>query len=163
MDSRLLRGNYLLPLLIDDADMEAQAKVCLERIETFLNEEEVTEQVSSLKHDRVDPTVVEDARLGIVHASFKWNEIEDETVLPSSSDTVSMDESVTDPSDSISVSNTEQRKFELRDIDVTFPEGRLTVVTGPSRYFTIIIVPTIPNSTLAASGKTALLVSHLSI
>lgn len=36
----------------------------------------------------------------------------------------------------------EDHRFELRDIDVLFPEGELTVVTGPT-----------------ASGKTALLVS----
>ncbi len=41
-----------------------------------------------------------------------------------------------------SASEVADRKFELRDLTIKFPEGELTVVTGPT-----------------ASGKTALLVS----
>ena len=45
-----------------------------------------------------------------------------------------------------SVTNGVEQKFELRDVDVMFPEGELTVVTGPT-----------------ASGKTALLVRFLGL
>jgi excinuclease UvrABC ATPase subunit len=45
-----------------------------------------------------------------------------------------------------SISSSEDRMFELLDVSVKFPEGQLTVVTGPT-----------------ASGKTALLVRSFSI
>ena len=50
------------------------------------------------------------------------------------------------PEDGSEVSKPDEsdRVFELRDISVVFPDGALTVVTGPT-----------------ASGKTAILVSHV--
>jgi excinuclease UvrABC ATPase subunit len=45
---------------------------------------------------------------------------------------------------SIAASDASEYRFELRDINIVFPERQLTVVTGPT-----------------ASGKTALLVSIL--
>ncbi|KAF8526563.1 hypothetical protein BU17DRAFT_82663 [Hysterangium stoloniferum] len=140
-----------------------QAKVSLDRIATFLSEDEVSEEMSSFKRDTVDPSSETDQRLGISHASFKWNEVEDDkktqtpaadsatNTLPKSSSS-SIAESQNGPalSDSVSITSqgtsqgTEDRKFELRDIDVIFPEGKLTVVTGPT-----------------ASGKSALLMALL--
>ncbi|KAJ7693236.1 P-loop containing nucleoside triphosphate hydrolase protein [Mycena rosella] len=56
-----------------------QTRVSLNRIAAYLDEVEVTEQVSSLKKDRSGPVSLEaeDDRLGFENASFKWNEVED--------------------------------------------------------------------------------------
>ena len=111
---------------------------------------------------------IEDHRLGIVHAFFRWNAIEDDK-KPSSSgpDTLpkstasSVVESEPVPGDSISVSNQgcEDHKFELRDINVVFPDRQMTVVTGPSMFHLMDMCVGQLISTIAASGKSALLVS----
>lgn len=122
----------------------------MDRIETYLGEEEVDEQVSTLKKfaspeaDEVAPG------LGIVHGTFKWNEVERTKEEPKKSTQASNnngssgtgDDDGSTAVDSASVAGSESdRRFELTDIDVMFPDGELTVVTGPT-----------------ASGKTALLV-----
>ena len=71
--------------------------------------------------------------LGIENASFVWNSVaakssEDDKKLPTAEQLVT--ENVEDG-----------RKFELKDINVMFPDGELSLITGPT-----------------ASGKTALLV-----
>ncbi|CAK5284084.1 unnamed protein product, partial [Mycena citricolor] len=92
-----------------------QARIAINRIATFLEEPEVTSQVSSLKAE--DPDVVDHGgKLGLFEASFRWNGIPRE-VLDS---------------------------FELDKLSVVFPEGVLSVITGPT-----------------ASGKTALLMALL--
>ncbi|KAJ7865666.1 hypothetical protein B0H13DRAFT_2253973 [Mycena leptocephala] len=90
-----------------------QASVALSRISTFLDEDEVSDEVSALKTTSAleDNDAAElSAGLAIENGSFKWNE----------------------------------PQFELRDISVSFPEGKLTCVVGPT-----------------ASGKTALLLALL--
>ena len=124
----------------------------MDRIETFLNEDEIPEEVSSLKHDHVDTQEDYPDGLGISNASFKWNELQDsDTTKPKNAVGTDLN-----PNDSVSV-NTEDRKFELKDINIFFPEGELTVVTGPSMCSSLSY-----RSSLiffeAASGKTALLV-----
>ncbi|KAJ7197871.1 hypothetical protein C8J57DRAFT_1262609 [Mycena rebaudengoi] len=106
-----------------------QARVSLNRIALYLDEDEVSEQVSSLKKDLSGsaPFGTEEARLGFENASFKWNEVENPRNTP---DTI----------DSPPGCGSEAGKFQLRDLSIIFPEGELTVVTGPT-----------------ASGKTALL------
>ncbi|KAH7882505.1 hypothetical protein F5I97DRAFT_1905629 [Phlebopus sp. FC_14] len=155
-----------------------QTGVALKRIETYLKEEEVTEQVSSLKAARLPTNVVQEEEgdgLAIIAGSFKWNEVpegEDEknTARDNKSDMASSgtgesaspstaagtppspgDETATvvaveEPSDAEALmsSASEDHKFELRDISVRFPEGELTVITGPT-----------------ASGKSALLLALL--
>ncbi|KAJ7256243.1 hypothetical protein C8J57DRAFT_1235627 [Mycena rebaudengoi] len=107
----------------------ATARVSLNRIALYLDEDEVSEQVSSLKKDLSGsaPFGTEEARLGFENASFKWNEVENPRNTP---DTI----------DSPPGCGSEAGKFQLRDLSIIFPEGELTVVTGPT-----------------ASGKTALL------
>jgi len=121
----------------------------LQRIAVYLDEDEVSDQVSTLKKTTTNnPESDEDTGFGIINASFKWNAVEEKE------DDVKLDQgkSTNSPRDSSMTSETaasdaasslvdEDHKFELRDIDVMFPEGELTVVTGPT-----------------ASGKTALLV-----
>ena len=94
--------------------------------------------------------------LGIENGSFKWNEVEqkgDENGQNSKADKKAKnvaslaDDAAQDAGDgtergSIAASDASEHRFELRDINITFPERQLTVVTGPT-----------------ASGKTALLVS----
>ncbi|KZP20527.1 multidrug resistance-associated ABC transporter [Athelia psychrophila] len=113
-----------------------ETKVAIDRIGKFLEEDEVSEQVSSLKNGSTGvPTLDEviDPRLGIEHASFKWNEVEEKK-----SDQISGPQ--TDPELQIE----QQHRFELRDVDIIFPEGELSVITGPT-----------------ASGKSAMLMALL--
>lgn len=116
-----------------------------------------------------EDTEVDKEGLGFKGASFKWNEVEEKkedskdkttkgkTTNGHSNDTngtrrASDDTDATlpttqpsneeDGADRASISgNGNEHRFELRDLSVVFPEGELTVVTGPT-----------------ASGKTALLV-----
>lgn len=122
----------------------------LNRLSTYLNEDEVDEQVSSLK--KTNPFALDEIAggLGLDHATFKWNEVEvkkdqvkdypaksssaNESSIENGSDTTVESTSVTEVAEG-------ERRFELTDVSVMFPEGELTVITGPT-----------------GSGKTALLV-----
>ncbi|KAH9924948.1 multidrug resistance-associated ABC transporter [Amylocystis lapponica] len=124
-----------------------QAKVAMDRISTYLEEDEVDEQVSSLKRGRVPPSDT-DTGLGLDHGSFKWNEVEekdkgkDKDKQPASASPSESDE--TETAVGSEAGGETDHRFELRDISVVFPEGELTVITGPT-----------------ASGKTALLMALL--
>jgi ABC-type ATPase with predicted acetyltransferase domain len=121
----------------------------LKRISVYLDEDEVSEQVSTLKKTTTNDTESDkDIGFGIINASFKWNAVEkqeEDVKLDQGKSTNSSRESSpsseTAASDVVSSLVDEDHMFELRDIDVMFPEGELTIVTGPT-----------------ASGKTALLV-----
>ena len=124
-----------------------QTHVTLKRIAVYLGEEEVTDQVSSLKKDYSEPYLFgDDEGLGLESATLKWNEVVEEVKgiqnKSSSSTTTSL---VTDEASTVvdaeSIGEHGDRVFELRNVTIRFPEGELTVVTGPT-----------------ASGKTALLV-----
>ena len=124
-----------------------QTQVTLKRIAVYLDEEEVSDQVSSLKRDYSESHLFDgDEGLGLDCATFKWNEVEvkkgkqlgqNKSSSPSTISLVSDEISMIVDAESIS-----DRVFELRNMTIRFPEGELTVVTGPT-----------------ASGKTALLVS----
>ncbi|KAI0782312.1 multidrug resistance-associated ABC transporter [Abortiporus biennis] len=138
-----------------------QAGVALNRISTYLEEEEVDSQVSTLKkiserkENRSHPTPEEFQGLGIEHGSFKWNEVTEKPEDSKDND-ASKNKTVTngangsgnEETDTLvtadTVSEVVDHRFELKDITVMFPEGELTVVTGPT-----------------ASGKTALLMALL--
>lgn len=127
-----------------------QTGVALKRIETYLEEDEVDEQVSSIKKDRAPYVDGEDETLSIENGFFKWNEVPEKPEESSKgkgknlTPTGSTDETATVvDSDSIR-SPTEDHRFELKDITIQFPEGELSVITGPT-----------------ASGKTALLMALL--
>ena len=117
----------------------------------YLDEEEVTDEVSSLKKDYSEPFLpgAHDEGLGLENASFKWNEVTEPadskgknangTSAPASP-TGSSDETDTVVDDGASVhsaSEVADRKFELKDLNIKFPEGELTVVTGPTASGTI--------------------------
>lgn len=130
--------------------MRVQAKVSMDRIAVYLDEDEVTDQVSTLKKSRNTPadSANDDEGLGIEKGTFRWNKVEEEVAKDatsdgkksrvSSEDTIAVSENGSD-----SDSESTDHKFELKDISVKFPDGQLTCVTGPT-----------------ASGKTALLVSN---
>ncbi|THH14161.1 hypothetical protein EW146_g6141 [Bondarzewia mesenterica] len=130
-----------------------QTGVALNRISVYLDEDEVDEQVSSLKKSRSGPNAASDTDkgLGLENASFKWNEIEEKKEDTDAKDAKKnngqLNETDTsgdaDSRQSIDIGAGEHR-FELRDISIMFPEGQLTVITGPT-----------------ASGKTALLMALL--
>ena len=111
-----------------------------------MDEDEVDEQVSSLKKQTSDVAQEEIAPgLGIHQGTFKWNEVEEVKAKKDAPEGTHAngddDTSTVVDSASIAGSDTSERRFQLNDISVMFPEGELTVVTGPT-----------------ASGKTALLV-----
>ena len=128
--------------------------MALDRIATYLDEDEVDEQVSSLKRSHCSASAGYNdglKGLGIENGTFKWNEVEqkddDATEIVNSVSSASTDDFVRETNDetertSVSASDFSEHRFELKDISVMFPERQLTVVTGPT-----------------ASGKTALLVS----
>ena len=157
------------PGFITDDKTIKQTGVALKRIAVYLDEEEVTDQVSSLKHvNSTEPYLPggeDEEGLGLENATLKWNEVVDVEKqekqdkkkngvlgLSASSPTSSNDdvesvatsdvETAASDSGSLLAGLETDHKFELRDITVRFPEGQLSVVTGPT-----------------ASGKTALLVS----
>ena len=130
-----------------------QTKVALDRIATYLDEDEVDEQVSSLKGSCFEASVDDDTTkgLGIENGTFKWNEVEQkDDVTAETSNSVNStptNDAVQGADDeidrgSLRGSVTSDHRFELKDVNIMFPERQLTVVTGPT-----------------ASGKTALLVS----
>lgn len=132
-----------------------QTGVALKRIETYLGEDEVSEQVSSIKKARA-PHDGEDDSLAIENGSFKWNEVPEKpeenskangkTKATSKNHSPAASSAETDTATAVDTesvhSSSEDHKFELKNISVRFPEGELSVITGPT-----------------ASGKTALLVS----
>ncbi|KAG8875451.1 hypothetical protein FRC20_003865 [Serendipita sp. 405] len=135
-----------------------QARVSLDRISAFFAEDEVDDMISTLKMKEglLDGTP-KDATLGIIgNANFMWNSIEPrKSEAPVQSNAGDLrDIQVTtangsshrpgDESPTDSVPSTDDAKFELRDINIIFPEGELSLVTGAT-----------------ASGKTALLMAQL--
>ncbi|EIW82712.1 multidrug resistance-associated ABC transporter [Coniophora puteana RWD-64-598 SS2] len=126
-----------------------QTLVAVRRLETYLGEDEVSSQVSSLKQTE-ESLAAESAYegLAIENGSFKWNEVPEKVEEQADGKGKgTRDTSITATladSASVAESTFQDHRFELRDINVSFPEGELTVITGPT-----------------ASGKTALLMALL--
>jgi len=129
-----------------------QTKVGIGRIQAFLQEEEVDDHVSSMKR----PQNSEPPRvgLGISHGTFQWNAVTQSNKTTSSSapasttQVIPLTNETSTSSDSQSVSSSSadrsKRTFQLEDINVSFPESQLSIITGPT-----------------GSGKTALLMALL--
>ncbi|KAF8872717.1 hypothetical protein CPB85DRAFT_1378897 [Mucidula mucida] len=126
--------------------------IIAKRIEVYLGEEEVTDQVSSFKKD-ASPRILLDSDeegLSLRNATLKWNEVEEKTedagqhakVHTTTAD--SQHGSGDELTMGLPENNLTGHKFELKDITMMFPEGELSVITGPT-----------------ASGKTALLMAVL--
>ncbi|KZP25984.1 hypothetical protein FIBSPDRAFT_918282 [Athelia psychrophila] len=125
-----------------------QTKIALDRIAVYLDEDEVSAQVSTLKRPNAGPAAAdEDAALGIEHGSFRWNAVDaaQETAAKSPSPSRVASDATAVASETASTSSeAADHQFELRDISVVFPDGKLSCITGPT-----------------ASGKTALLMALL--
>ncbi|KAF9007200.1 hypothetical protein BDQ17DRAFT_1351594 [Cyathus striatus] len=126
-----------------------QTGVAMKRISVYLDEDEVDGQVCSLKKDLSEPELEGEAGLGLRAATLKWNEVPEakeeddkdkkkdkgkksasasETDSPARED----NESATTATaigdvDLLASSSPGDHRFELKDIDVIFPEGELSV------------------------------------
>ncbi|QRV83260.1 ABC transporter [Ceratobasidium sp. AG-Ba] len=142
-----------LPMI---ANWFVMSLVALKRIEKYLGEEEVPEYVSSLMRAAPNPHEPVDTRLGCADATFRWPAApteDDKDKNKSSSgifakigagwnavagaitktlvllrlkkakDEIAKDDEPQTP---------EERPFELRDIGVVFPEGVISLVSGPT-------------------------------
>jgi ABC-type multidrug transport system fused ATPase/permease subunit len=112
-----------------------QAYVSVKRIEAFLEEPECDDFVSSLKRDFTKEPAVDtnSQRLGIEGGTFVWVGSE----RPADNAAI-VDVTIT--SDAGSSTGGQTGPFVLADINIDFPIGKLTLITGPT-----------------GSGKTALL------
>nr|XP_019008083.1 ATP-binding cassette transporter [Kwoniella pini CBS 10737]OCF46864.1 ATP-binding cassette transporter [Kwoniella pini CBS 10737] len=138
-----------------------QAHVSVKRIEDFLAEDEVPDWVSSLKRS-VDPKDASPNEIGFANASFRWNTgKQSEQNASASTEAAKKPKTIVEPpSPSQSTSTTavdsssspqddrnedgEESFFTLTDLNVSFPVGKLTIITGPT-----------------GSGKTAILTALL--
>ncbi|TKY88999.1 hypothetical protein EX895_002240 [Sporisorium graminicola] len=120
------------------------AMVSIQRLESFLNEQEVEEAVSQLsrqhssedarsngyKDEDTDDVIllsegddnVDSSELAIKGCSFVWHS-KQTTMLPASEE---------DPLSLSRASASDDHTFALRDIDVSFPAGDLTLIVGPT-------------------------------
>ena len=108
------------------------------------------DQVFSLKKSRTTPQASEndDDRLGIENWSLKWNAVQEEDgvdVLVKPKVKMSSDDIIMETSSETNGDSTDHQ-FELKDISVHFPDGKLTHITSPT-----------------SSGKMALLVCFVSL
>ncbi|KAG8970070.1 hypothetical protein FRC05_000718 [Tulasnella sp. 425] len=132
--------------------MLLQAGVSLDRISTFLQEEEVPDSVSSFKRPvlTASPTS-DDMKIGITGAaSFAWNEVKEKEDTKGKGKAKGKGKkkasipAITITTEGEPTTPAVEERFELRDVDVLFPVGKLSLVVGPT-----------------ASGKSALLMAML--
>ncbi|QRV95975.1 ABC transporter [Ceratobasidium sp. AG-Ba] len=118
--------------------------VSIDRIDKYLNEDDVPDFVSSLKKDITPPHVGIDNRLGCANGRFRWptSSAQLEPKKPAAPKKQSLwgrflvllrlrkptpDVTIQEPQP-----EEEERPFELSDVSVLFPEGVLSVVFGPT-------------------------------
>jgi hypothetical protein len=153
--------------------MFVNTKVSVDRIAQFLDEEEVPAFVSDLKEEPpVDVAAAtnrpteRDLRLGIKDGWFSWNQVVEPLdtevnhkrwwkfwkkaeTLPIVAKPVSGDPTIESNGTNGTSTPAYFHRFELRDIDIVFPSGRLTIVTGPTGKFHFL--PCFPISQCAPS------------
>ncbi|OCF78519.1 ATP-binding cassette transporter [Kwoniella mangroviensis CBS 8886] len=126
-----------------------QAHVSVKRIEDFLAEDEVPDWVCSLKRSS-DPKHVAPTKIGFENASFRWNTGKQSDPSPLKPTTTIEPPSPQRSTSTTAVDSTESPQedeesyFTLSDLNVDFPIGKLSVITGPT-----------------GSGKTAILIALL--
>ncbi|KZV99859.1 hypothetical protein EXIGLDRAFT_668146 [Exidia glandulosa HHB12029] len=110
------------------------------RIEEFLGEEEVPEWVSSLKRDDTVNATQFDPRLGAANASFEWYRTSQKKAALKTKDTSSdppwwkksplqyFRNAKTTHTPEVPVED--DATFQLHDINIVFPRGELSVITG---------------------------------
>lgn len=127
-----------------------EARVSLHRVEAFLNEEEISDR-ASYPYEQLLDTETLDGGLAIEGGRFKWNNVGGKEADPSrernnesTAQSVAPVEEAESPVDAAEYVLKDRKLFELRNITVRFPEGELSLVTGPT-----------------GCGKTALLLALL--
>ncbi|KZV81212.1 P-loop containing nucleoside triphosphate hydrolase protein [Exidia glandulosa HHB12029] len=115
-------------------------RTAIGRIEEFLGEEEVPEWVSSLKRDSesVNGAGQFDTRLGAANASFEWYRTSHKKAEPKGKDkspawwkkSPLQYFRKAEKSDTAEEQVEDDATFQLRDINVVFPRGQLSVITG---------------------------------
>ncbi|KAK8850432.1 hypothetical protein IAR55_004350 [Kwoniella newhampshirensis] len=141
-----LFGMLRMPLNIIPtfAVMFLQANVCVKRIEDFLNEDEVPDWVSSLKRSS-NPRDDGPTKIAFENATFRWNTGgQSENPKPDAKKANAPEPASSQDSTAVGSETPETPVFTLSDLNVNFPIGQLTVVTGPT-----------------GAGKTAILVALL--
>ncbi|KAG8746879.1 hypothetical protein FRC12_014196 [Ceratobasidium sp. 428] len=126
------------------------SSVSLKRIEAYLNEDEVPECVSSLKRAPLPPHAPIDGRLGCADATFRWIQHPVLGDLDKKTGTQKLGllgkiqkqwaavlvhlrlRKAREVKTEAAEQPPEEEPFELKDISVTFPEGVLTLVCGPT-------------------------------
>ncbi|ORX41111.1 hypothetical protein BD324DRAFT_613230 [Kockovaella imperatae] len=119
-----------------------QAHVSVKRIQEFLEEDEVPEWVSSLKRSPYARST-DATKIGFVNATLKWNSGTQKQEAASKDKSKKKGQSPL-PSQEESTANGDNEVFHLSNLNVNFPIGKLTCITGPT-----------------GSGKTAILVALL--
>ncbi|KAH8810190.1 hypothetical protein DL96DRAFT_1821685 [Flagelloscypha sp. PMI_526] len=131
--------------------------VSLQRIATYLDEDEVPSFVTDAAEEEELLEGGDDDALGFDHASFKWNETPEKKPEPPAKKWLTLPKifqrqpseassPAVEPSTPVPELGAEEEdhKFQLTDLTVAFPEGKLSMIVGPT-----------------ASGKTALLMALL--
>jgi ABC-type multidrug transport system fused ATPase/permease subunit len=106
--------------------MISQAYVSIKRIDEFCQEDEVPDWVSSLKRSPIGDGSIQDTRIAFENAEFRWNTGLKKTD-PAPAVVGEVDPDASDPV----VANTEDAlPFELSDLNIEFPIGKITMVVG---------------------------------
>ncbi|OCF31742.1 ATP-binding cassette transporter [Kwoniella heveanensis BCC8398] len=114
-----------------------QAHVSVKRIEDFLAEDEVPDWVSSLKRLPESQNGVP-TKIGFENASFRWNTgKQSDSAKPSKANGADSQAQPASPANStgttaVNSSTPEDTYFVLSDLNVSFPIGKMSVVTGPT-------------------------------
>ncbi|QRW10315.1 ABC transporter [Ceratobasidium sp. AG-Ba] len=118
--------------------------VSIDRIDKYLNEDDVPDFVSSLKRDISPPHVGIDSRLGCANGRFRWptSSAQLQPKKPAAPKKKSLWGRflvllrLRKPMPEVTIQEPqledEERPFELSDVSVLFPEGVLSVVFGPT-------------------------------
>jgi ABC-type multidrug transport system fused ATPase/permease subunit len=102
--------------------MILRALVSLKRMDDFLDEDEVDDWVCSLKAPQPTPEQMTDKKIGFEHATFRWN-----TGVNVNAEQANKTSDADGGEDGTSIV-----AFELTDLNVIFPPGKLSVISGPT-------------------------------
>lgn len=157
----MLRGPLnVIPMMINEL---LSAYVSVQRIEKYLEEDEVPEWVSTLKTGTLNPSELFDERLGCEDATFHWHsaptsagpsepkkpslfrrivdkvkgrKTNDQQSLPRTHVTPApargLDATHDESGDEDDEEGDERTPFEMRNLNVVMPKGKITLVCGPT-------------------------------
>ncbi|GAA5956181.1 hypothetical protein JCM21900_006830 [Sporobolomyces salmonicolor] len=106
-----------------------QTYVCIQRLEQFFEETEVDSWVSALREEAASSSSTSAFRnIGITNGTFRYNE-EAKAGDHAARSTTGVGAALGVGQD---LSGSQEPEFELKDISVAFPEGKLSLVVGPT-------------------------------